>query len=217
MRNIRINKIISYLRKYGILGFLGKTFCSICSPFFSYHPLNFYGIRKLPQSQVEVGCSLEIRQIFAVDIDLVCDLLSYSNEPNIFEWLRFRFDNKSELFLAFNKNQVVHSAWAHYFDGINEVFPLVKIKRDEAFIGRCETHPEFRGKNIYPVVLQHIVRHVFARNKKKCFISTDPKNIASIKGIEKAGFSFVWKKRKIRLFGKVFNNEWDSSKMINNI
>lgn len=119
------------------------------------------------------------------------------------------------MFLAFSKDRLVHVAWIHYYPGILKAHPLVVIKEDEAYIGRCDTHPEFRGQNIYPVVLQDIVGYAFSKNKHRCFISTPPTHLSSIRGIEKAGFSFVGRIRVFRLFGKAFNNRWMSSKIVN--
>ena len=63
----------------------------------------------------------------------------------------------------------------------------IEIKKDEVFIGHRETAPVFRGKNIYPVVPQHIVKFAFEKGKKRCFGASNPSGKASIRGIEKAG------------------------------
>lgn len=104
--------------------------------------------------------------------------------------------------------------WLLHREGYDVVHSHIEIGGDEAFIGRCDTHPVFRGKNIYPVVLQHIVRYAATKNKHRCFITTAPTLVASIRGIEKAGFSFVGRLRRFRLLGKLFNNHWISSKRI---
>lgn len=204
-------KVKSYWRQYGTLALAKKIILRICLPFFSYEPLNFYGISGLPRTQLQPRCPLEIRKGGVEDIDLMVDSLKNGDRSVVRKQIKNYFDCKGEVFLGFSEGKLSHIAWLHYCPGIRKAYPLVLIKEDEAFVGRCDTHPAFRGKNIYPVVLQHMLRHAAAKNKKRCFISTSPKNLAAIKGITKAGFSFVWKKQKFRLFGKVFNNEWVSS------
>ena len=214
MSKISLSKVKSYRKQYGILALAKKVVLCICHPFFSYSPLNFYGISDLPQTELKARCPLEIRRGGSEDINLVEKMLSYMDEVTVRKQIRQYFDNGGELFLAFSEGKLVHIAWLHYCAGTDKVYPHVKIEQDEAFIGRCDTHPEFRGKNIYPVVLQHIVRYAAAKNKHRCFITTAPELVASIRGIEKAGFSFVGKNRKFRLFGKMLNNQWSSSKAV---
>jgi ribosomal protein S18 acetylase RimI-like enzyme len=62
----------------------------------------------------------------------------------------------------------------------------MRLKEDEAFIHYCETAPEARRNNIYPYVLTKIVDDF--KDRKKIFVSVNAKNVASMKGVEKAGF-----------------------------
>jgi GNAT superfamily N-acetyltransferase len=209
------DKLRAYWKRYGTLILTKKIILRIISPLFSYTPLNFYGISGLPLTQIHPRCPLEIRKGGPEDIDLIVEssvYTDYIDGASVPERIKYLL-NTGEMFLAFSEGRLVHVAWLHYGPGVREVFPHVKIMADDAFIGRCQTHPEFRGKNIYPAVLQHMVRYAVAKNKKRCFISTSPTITASIKGIEKAGFFFVGKLRRFRLFGKIFNNRWMSPPM----
>jgi hypothetical protein len=49
------------------------------------------------------------------------------------------------------------------------------------------TFEEFRGKGLYPFLLQNIV----SRNQKAKLIYVLPSNISSVKGIKKSGFQFL--------------------------
>lgn len=211
MRRITASKVKTYWKKYGTLALAKKAVLRICSFFFWYEPLNFYFIVGLPQARLEARCPLEVRKGGPGDIDLMMEMLSYMGAAAVRKQIGDYFDNGGEVFLAFSESQLVHVAWLYYSSGAEKVYPHVNIKKDEAFIGRCDTHPGFRGNNIYPVVLQHIVGYAAGKNKHRCVITTAPTLVASIRGIEKAGFSFVAKLRKFRLFGKSFNNQWVSS------
>lgn len=208
-----------YWREYDTLSLVKKIISLICLPFFSYHPINFYVICGLPKVVVQPRCPLEIRKYRSEDISLLVDFLGEIEESVVRKRAKYFFDKGGELFLVFSKDKLVHIAHLCFYPGIHEthpleVHPIVELKEDEVFIGYCQTHPEFRGQLIYPATLQHILRYAVAQNKKRCFISTSPRNLASIRGIEKAGFAFLEKKRKFRLFGKMFNNQWISSEVL---
>jgi hypothetical protein len=194
-----------------MLKLLNKIVLRMRSFLFTYTPLNFYCISHFSESKVQPQCPLNIRQGGLEDIELMVEMLEYIDGVVAREREKHLFDNGGKAFLAFSESNLAHIAWLFYSPGIQEADHLVKIKQDEGYISSCDTRSQFRGKSIYPVVLQHIVKHAFAENKKKCYISCAPANSASIKGIEKAGFSFAGTKHKFRLFGINFNNCWSSS------
>lgn len=213
------SKVKLYWRQHGTLAMVKRIILRICLPFFSYNPINFYVICGLPKVAVQPRCQLEIRKGSPKDISLLVDFPDETNEVAVRERAKYFFDKGGELFLVFSEGKLVHIAHLCYYPGIREthpleIHPISELKEDEVFIGFCQTHPEFRGKGIYPATLQHIVRYAVAQNKKRCFISSSPANLASIRGIERAGFSFLEKKRKFRLFGKMFNNQWILSEVL---
>jgi GNAT superfamily N-acetyltransferase len=211
MLRIGATKVKSCWKKYGTLGLIRKVASRVCLSLFSYHPHNFYGISCLALTQLQSCCSVAIREGGLEDIGLMLEMLKNGDESVVREKLKNYLDSGGEMFLAFSECKLVHVAWLFCNPKISEGHFFVTIKNDEAYIGRCDTHPEFRGKNIYPVILQHLISRASRRNKKRCFVATIPTNLASIRGIEKAGFSFVGKMRMFKLFGKFFNNQWVSS------
>ncbi|MBA7696966.1 hypothetical protein ES703_105624 [subsurface metagenome] len=214
MPRISASKVKSYWKKYGTLRLVKKVLSRVCSFFFSYHVHNFYGISVLPRTQLRPRCSLEIRKGSPEDTNLMVKMLDYMDQTTVRKQQRRLFDNGGKVFLAFSEGKLVHIGWLFCSPLIHEPSFSVRINQDEAYIGRCDTHPDFRGKNIYPAVLQHIITHAVGKNRKRCFVATIPTNLASIRGIEKAGFSFVGKMRMFKLFGKFFNNLWSSSDII---
>lgn len=204
---ITASKVKTYRKKYGTLALVKKVVLRIRSFLFWYRQLDFYGISGSPQTDIQPRCPLEIREGGPEDIELMVKMLKYMDEAIARARVRYLFDSGGKVFLAFSEGNLVNIAWLFCSPGIREPDYRVIIKQDEAFISTCDTHPEFRGKNIYPAVLQHIVGYASAKNKKRCFISTSPTNLASVRGIEKAGFPFVGKVRQIRLFGMTFNNQ----------
>lgn len=211
---INRNKIKLYWEKHGTLNLLKKAL-----PFlFSYVPLNFYCISYLPENKIQPKCPLEIHKGSLDDIELIIDFMGDVDKEMIYGQIKYLFDTGGEMFLAFSEGELAHVARLRHYPGVLEVNsverdPLIKIKKDEVYIGHCQTAGRYQGKNIYPAVLQHIIRYAFENGKKRCFGSSSPSGKASIRGIEKAGFSFVCQKRRFRLVGKIFNNLWSSSEM----
>lgn len=64
-------------------------------------------------------------------------------------------------------------------------------------IGPCFTYEEYRGQGLYPYLLQKVILGL--KGKQNFYIFCDERNIASKKGIEKAGFKAFAIGRKTKL------------------
>lgn len=88
---------------------------------------------------------------------------------------------------------------AHVSYVVPKCFKFSFLNKRDYEIGPCFTAPEFRGQGIYPTVLKHITENVGA-NDAVFYMIVDDKNVASIRGIEKAGFERCGTVRKVGLF-----------------
>ena len=188
---------------------------------FSYIRLNFYCVSSVPSTQIQPKCPMKIRKGNFDDIELIVNFAENDNKKKVYEQTMYFLNKGGEIFLAFSEGKLAHIARLCYYPGVIgsnplEIHPPVRIKENEVYLGFCQTGSEFKGKNIYPAVLQYIIKYAFENNKKKCFISTSSSSAASIRGIEKAGFCFVGQKHKFRILGKIFNNCWSSSTVYRN-
>lgn len=83
-----------------------------------------------------------------------------------------------------DKGVLVHQSFL--FDA---VFLLKLIGKRGPVVGDCYTHPDYRGKSIYPYAIHYIAKKMLIENKKdEVFMIVNRDNTSSIKGIEKAGF-----------------------------
>lgn len=83
-----------------------------------------------------------------------------------------------------DKGVLVHQSFL-----FNTVFLLQLIHKKGVVIGDCYTHPDYRGKSIYPSVIHSIAKEVLQNaTNKAVFMIVNQDNLSSIKGIEKAGF-----------------------------
>lgn len=141
-------------------------------------------------------------KIVQANYDNLVDILTFQDSKYLKIFKNF-LDNGDKGYFAYLNGKCVHRSWAQF--GEKEVTLLApfikrKIKQNEAYIHYCETAPEARGKNIYPAVLSRIVND-FKDKYKNIYISTNIKNIASRRGIEKAGFKEIEKIRIIVILG----------------
>lgn len=71
-----------------------------------------------------------------------------------------------------------------------------------AYIGACETVPEFRGQGLYPLVLSRICDALRSRGFSRGMLTVSPDNGSSISGITKAGFRPAGQGRLTRCLGR---------------
>lgn len=91
-------------------------------------------------------------------------------------------------YYAYLDDKCVHRSWVKSNEQVvypHWAYPL-KLQPSQHFIHYCETAPQARGKGIYPAVLSKIVDDF--KDNGEILMSINTKNIASIKGAQKAGF-----------------------------
>jgi len=71
--------------------------------------------------------------------------------------------------------------------------------KDAGGIFDCYTMPEYRGRGLYPKSIVGMMEKLQDAGAKKAMIGVDPDNVASMRGIEKAGFGsrFLLTRRRI--------------------
>jgi RimJ/RimL family protein N-acetyltransferase len=97
----------------------------------------------------------------------------------------------------------------HYSVVLPKFFKFPFLRSDDFEIGPCWTDSAYRGKNIYPAVITHIVKRL-KKEGRLFFMLTHVENIPSQKGIEKAGFHICGRGRKCGRLG-IYNMERDSA------
>lgn len=100
-----------------------------------------------------------------------------------------------------NTGKVVHTSYA-----IPKCIKFPFLSNNDYEIGPCMTIPEYRGKGIYPQVLNYITYSCGGRDTK-FYMLVNPTNESSIKGIKKANFKFCGKviATKLRQYKKIEN------------
>lgn len=103
----------------------------------------------------------------------------------------------------------IKGSMIHYSHILPKFFKFPFMNKNDLEIGPCWTSENFRGMNIYPAVLTYILKNLSKKNRT-FYIMTDCDNLASKKGIEKAGFILHAVGGKRGLLGKYYTNEFIS-------
>ncbi|KAB1155777.1 hypothetical protein [Flavobacterium luteum] len=123
------------------------------------------------------------------------EMLSAFPEPNYLVTQEEINQNKTRYSIV-EKDRIIHESFL-----FNKLFLLRLIKKRGPTIGDCKTIQEFRGKSIYPFVINHIAKdQILNHNKNEVFIIVNTNNHSSIIGIEKAGFKLHIKIKAKRFF-----------------
>jgi ribosomal protein S18 acetylase RimI-like enzyme len=116
--------------------------------------------------------------------------------------LKQRFARGEECFVAYASDMVVAYGWTSYREvEIGEINKLMHVKPDEVYLYDFYTRPEYRGNNLYPAVLSHILRFLAEGGFRLALIFVLIENLTSRRGVTKAGFRQFQIVSCITLFG----------------
>ena len=101
-----------------------------------------------------------------------------------------RLGSCNELYGAFVAGEPAGYGWlARRSGGIDELDFSFEVPPGNGYLWDFLTLPEFRGRGVYPRLLQAIVAQ--AADVERFWIGYEGRNLASARGIEKAGFEVV--------------------------
>ena len=106
-------------------------------------------------------------------------------------------DPDAQCYLARDGDRIVGVHWV----STREANDIVTLRAGECVIGPCVTVPRDRGRGIYPLMLSHICADWRQRGGHRAYMVVNVNNVASIRGIEKAGFRRCGRSTLIRLLG----------------
>jgi len=104
------------------------------------------------------------------------------------------------LFCVFIYGRVAHQSWVS-MNRDTDIDPIASHVNYEgcAYIGACQTWPEYRGLGLYSYTLSEICKVLKADGLSKAMLTIAPDNRSSIAGVTKAGFRQEGKGRFVRL------------------
>lgn len=103
-----------------------------------------------------------------------------------------RLESGRQCYAARVDDQVAAYGWVSFVEEeIGELNLRIKLLPGEAYIWDCATLPAFREKLLYSALLIYILAELRAQNLCRAWIGADRDNLASQKGMARAGFHHV--------------------------
>lgn len=104
--------------------------------------------------------------------------------------LAARFDTDNEIFVAFVADEPAGYGWlARRSGGIDALDYSFDLPSGNGYLWDFVTLPDWRGRGVYPHLLQAILRQ--EPDIERFWIGFEARNLASARGIQKAGFHVV--------------------------
>jgi hypothetical protein len=103
-----------------------------------------------------------------------------------------RLESGRQCYAAWVDGQIAAYGWVSFMEEeIGELKLRIKLLPGEAYIWDCMTLPAFRGKLLYSGLLIYILGKMQSQNICRVWIGADLDNVASQKGMARAGFQHV--------------------------
>lgn len=113
-----------------------------------------------------------------------------------------RLERGEQCWTAQQDGRIVSYCWAtRDAVEIGEIRGLVRPRSDEIYLYDALTFAEYRGRNLYPALLQRILEHSREDGLRRALIFVLSDNVASIRGVEKAGFKAFQRVTYLTLLG----------------
>lgn len=123
--------------------------------------------------------------------DLAADLAASTGSLTQAEITR-RLESGRQCYAAWAEDQVAAYGWVSLEEeDIGELNLRIRLVPGEAYIWDCATLPAFRGKLLYSALLVYMLGELRAQNLCTVWIGADLDNLASQKGMARAGFQHV--------------------------
>jgi ribosomal protein S18 acetylase RimI-like enzyme len=142
----------------------------------------------LPQASLP-DCAARVAVDYAV-----LDAAAWAAQPNTAHLtdrylFQTRLERGEDFWTAQQDKTIVSYCWATCEPvEIGELHCRIKPREGEIYLYDAFTFPDYRGNNLYPALLHRILEHSRQQNLRRALIFVLSDNIASIRGVQKAGF-----------------------------
>lgn len=127
-----------------------------------------------------------------LDMDSMPALVSSIGDVTLAESMTKRLESGRQCYCAWLDGQLAAYGWVSFTDeDIGELNLRMKLLAGEAYIWDCVTLPAYRQKNLYSALLAHILGELRAQQFCRAWIGADLENVASQKGMARAGFHHI--------------------------
>jgi ribosomal protein S18 acetylase RimI-like enzyme len=106
--------------------------------------------------------------------------------------IRQRFETGRRCYAAWVGGQLAAYGWVSFDqEFIGELSLRLRLPPGEAYIWDCATLPAFRQQHLYSALLAYMLGELRGEKLRRVWIGTNEENLASQRGIARAGFQHV--------------------------
>jgi len=103
-----------------------------------------------------------------------------------------RFETGRRCYVARVESDIVAYGWVSFDEEfIGELNLRLRLLPGEAYVWNCVTLPAFRGNHLYSALLTYVLEDLSTENFNRVWIGADLENVASQRGIARAGFRHI--------------------------
>jgi RimJ/RimL family protein N-acetyltransferase len=147
----------------------------------------------------EADSSLQIRELSKHDVDSMLRVMYLSRAA-----INNRFDQGERCFAVVDGGEIGSYMWLRFGTvRMSELYLVVKLRPNQAWFINAVTVKRIRGRGYYPNLYRYIVKTLEAEGFDEFFGHVEERNIASIRGLEKAGYKRVVRVQMRKLFWKI--------------
>lgn len=122
--------------------------------------------------------------------------ITLSRDEKVYERFNEYLKDGERGYFVYYDNKVISCGWVYINSKFSEIRKkYIIIPNGFAWLHDFWTHPDFRGKGLYPTLIQRISKEILLEklviSPSNILIDTDSSNTASNKGIQKAGFELI--------------------------
>jgi GNAT superfamily N-acetyltransferase len=126
-----------------------------------------------------------------LDLDSVRALASSIDSVTLAEFIK-RLESGRQCYTAWVDGQPAAYGWVSFDnEDIGELNLRIKLLAGEVYIWDCATLPAYRKQHLYSALLAYILFELRAQGLCRVWIGADFENVASQKGMARAGFHHV--------------------------
>lgn len=131
-------------------------------------------------------------EFYRVDLESVLALNSVNDSKVLAESMTKRLQSGRQCYAALVDGELAAYGWVSLeAEDIGELNLRVKLLAGEAYIWDCATLPAHREKHLYSALLAHMLGELRSQQLCRVWIGADLDNVASQKGMARAGFHHV--------------------------
>ena len=172
-----------YIKTKGFLAFLGRIFIHIIEIFVKYRKAIIFE-KDLSDKPMPASLRRDITIKIATIDDV--DELQRLTQPDSPKIILDRFSKDEICFVAKIGSQIVHQNWVSFnYDFIHILDKKFSLREGEAYVYGAYTSSKFRGRNIYPTVVNKVIRYLREKGYKKLYFLVDLKIHPSVKAYKR--------------------------------